>query len=59
MGKLSPIGDIKSPVGDNIANWGLGIYESSQQSTIGQNITNWGFEIPDWVLSSVSTLLLN
>ena len=23
-----PIGDLKSPIGDNISNWGLGICES-------------------------------
>ena len=30
MGKLSSIGDVKSPVGDNKANWGWGIFESGK-----------------------------
>ena len=30
LGILSPIGDIKTPVGDNIYNWGYGIFESGK-----------------------------
>ena len=43
------------PIGVNIANYGLGIYESNNAESENKsvipkwlNITNWGFEIPNW-----------
>ena len=42
FGILSPIGDLKSPIGDNIPNWGLGIYESSNAESENKSpIPNW------------------
>ena len=39
---LFTIGDIKSPVGDNIPNWGLGISESGKaESENKSTIPNW------------------
>ena len=61
---------MKSPIGNNIFNCKMGIYEcgnteSENKSAIPNwiNITNWGFEItivdiiPNWVFSSVSPVL--
>ena len=42
MSILSPIGDLKSPIGDNISNWGLGIYESGNAESENKSpIPNW------------------
>jgi len=37
LGILSLIGDKKSPVGDNIPNWGLGINDSGQAESEKQS----------------------
>ena len=77
MGILFPIGNLKSPIGDNISDRGLGIYESGKAESENKSlIPNWikyhqlanrniqlgiyypiGDIIPNWVLSSVSTLI--
>ena len=37
-----PIGDLKFPIGDNITNWGLGIYESGNAESENKSpIPNW------------------
>ena len=42
LGILSPIGDLKSPIGDHISNWGLGTHESGNaESEIKSPIPNW------------------
>ena len=41
-GIISPIGNIKSPIGDNIPNWGLGISESGKAESENKSpIPNW------------------
>ena len=42
MGILSPIGNLKFPIGDNISNWGFRIYESGNAETENKSpIPNW------------------
>ena len=38
-GILSTIGDLKSPIGNNIPNWGFGMYKSSRELKVER--TNW------------------
>ena len=62
---LSPIGDLKYPIGYNTSNWGLEIHESGNAKSENKSpIPYWiklkypiGDTIPDWRFSSVSPLL--
>ena len=40
---ISPIGDMKSSVGDNTPNWGLGIYDSAKSEPKNKYL------IPNWL----------
>ena len=42
LGISYPIGDLKSPIGNNVSNWGLGKYESgNRESEKKSPISNW------------------
>ena len=38
LGILSPIGDVKSPIGDNTSNWESGIYESGNAESENKSL---------------------